>query len=87
MLLLIDTPGFGEILMIGFIALLLFGGKLPDAARKLGRDLSGLKKNLNTLRSDFEKGMQDAEKSEPENPPRFDLPENPPKDSKPPGPS
>ena len=51
----IDAPGFGEILMILFVALLVFGGKLPEVARKMGRNVADLKQNVESLRKEIEK--------------------------------
>lgn len=36
-----------ELLIVGFIALLLFGKRLPDVARSLGSSLTQFKKGLN----------------------------------------
>jgi len=38
--------GSGELLIILVLALLLFGGRLPEVTRKLGRSVSELKKGL-----------------------------------------
>jgi sec-independent protein translocase protein TatA len=38
--------GGGELLLILVVALLLFGGRLPDVARSLGRTVSDLKRGL-----------------------------------------
>ena len=62
----IDTPSFAEILTVLFVALLLFGGKLPEMARKLGRGVSDLKKNLESLKEEIEK----EEVSPPTSPPK-----------------
>lgn len=37
----------GEILVVLVVALLVFGGKLPSAARKLGATLSEFKRGMN----------------------------------------
>lgn len=38
--------GSGELLVILVVALMLFGGKLPDVARGLGKTLGDFKKGL-----------------------------------------
>lgn len=41
--------GFQEILLVGFVALLVFGGNLPDVMRQLGRTYGRLRSSLNEL--------------------------------------
>ena len=38
--------GTGELLIVGVIALLLFGSKLPGAARNLGKSLNEFKQGM-----------------------------------------
>jgi len=38
--------GMGEILVVLFVALLVLGGRLPDAARKLGNALAEFKRGM-----------------------------------------
>ncbi len=46
-------PGIGitEIVLIGVIAIVLFGRKLPDVARNLGKSYGELRRGLNELQS------------------------------------
>lgn len=60
----LDAPGFGEILMILFVALLVFGGKLPDAARKMGRQISDLKKGVTDFREELQKETEEPAPSD-----------------------
>ncbi|HZZ80228.1 MAG TPA: twin-arginine translocase TatA/TatE family subunit [Gemmataceae bacterium] len=46
--------GWGEILVIGVIAVLLFGRKLPDMAKYLGKSVIEFKKGMHGLESGFE---------------------------------
>lgn len=39
--------GPAEMVLVGFIALLLFGNRLPETMRSLGKGLSEFKKGLN----------------------------------------
>lgn len=49
------APGIGEILLILFVVLLLFGAKkLPELSRSLGKSLS-----------EFKKGREEGERLEP----------------------
>lgn len=56
------TPGPTEMLLIGVIALLLYGGKLPEVAREWGKTFQELRRNLNVVRDD----INDALYSEPD---------------------
>jgi sec-independent protein translocase protein TatA len=42
--------GFGEMLVVGFIALLLFGGDLPRVMRSLGGMYRGFRKSMDDLK-------------------------------------
>ena len=53
-------PGWGELLVIGIVAVLIFGRRLPDVGRSLGQGLVEFKKGL--------KGVQDDVKSAGEEP-------------------
>lgn len=55
----IDAPGFGEILMILFVALLVFGGRLPEVAKKMGRGVADLKRNVESFRQEIEKEVEE----------------------------
>jgi len=41
------VPGPMEMVIIGLVALLLFGGRLPSVARSIGQSIFELKKGLN----------------------------------------
>ncbi len=58
------TPSFGEMMLIGIIALLLYGSDLPDVARTWGKAYQEFRRHLNGIRGEF----NDAMYSEPETP-------------------
>lgn len=45
--------GTQEMLVIGVVALLLFGSRLPDVARSLGKSLTEFKKGMSGIEEDF----------------------------------
>ena len=42
----LGVPGWIEMIVIGFVALLLFGKRIPEAMRSLGRGIVEFKKGL-----------------------------------------
>ncbi len=46
--------GFTELLIIGVIALVLFGSKLPDMARSLGRSYRDFRRGLSDIQSSID---------------------------------
>jgi Tat protein translocase TatB subunit len=65
-------PSIGplEILMVGAIALIVFGPhRLPEMARTVGRTLSTLRRMASDVRQEFESGLSlDDVEDEPEEP-------------------
>ena len=59
-------------LIIGMVALLLFGNRLPDVARSIGRSIQEFKKGLRDVRDDIEDEMKDDEPREKLDPPDDD---------------
>lgn len=67
--------GTTELLLIGCLALLLFGGKkLPEMMRGLGQGVREFKKGVNELNSDLESEAESKDKKELD-PSASELPE------------
>jgi TatA/E family protein of Tat protein translocase len=46
---LFDSLGFAEMLVIGFVAILVFGGRLPEVMRNLGRGYARFRQGLSEM--------------------------------------
>ena len=53
--------GTTELIVVGIVAVILFGGRLPSVARSLGRSLNEFKRGMRDVESD----VRDAIYSEP----------------------
>jgi len=60
----ISMPGPGELLIIGLIGVLLFGNRLPDVGRSLGKGIVEFKKGIKGVDSDIEKALDKKEDKE-----------------------
>ena len=58
-------PGVGsmELMIVGVIALLLFGKNLPNVARNAGKRFAEFKKGISGFQEEFHKVSRDAEKT------------------------
>ena len=75
--------GPGEMLVVGLIALLLFGKRLPEVARSLGKGVTELKKGLHGLEEELDQSSTNRElphSTETQAPraPKFEPPTSPP---------
>ncbi len=60
------TPGMWEIIAILVVALLLFGRRLPEVGRSLGRGIVEFKKGLRNVEDEIEKASsEDDEGNQP----------------------
>jgi sec-independent protein translocase protein TatA len=57
--------GWPEILVILIIALILFGRRLPEVARSLGKSLTEFKKGMNETQDEIEKKVTDKDQPKP----------------------
>jgi sec-independent protein translocase protein TatA len=48
----VGMPGGYEVLIIGFVALLIFGNRLPTLMRSLGQGVTEFKKGINGVEDD-----------------------------------
>ena len=62
---MLGLPGVGtaEMLIVGIIALLLFGKNLPSVARNMGKSMAELKKGLSGFQEEFRAVTREAERS------------------------
>ncbi len=49
-----------EMILVGIVALLLFGKNLPDVARKAGKSLAEFKRGMTGLQREFQIAMDDT---------------------------
>jgi sec-independent protein translocase protein TatA len=49
--------GTGELMIIGIIAVILFGGRLPSVARSLGKSIIEFKKGMSDLESEVKSSV------------------------------
>ena len=54
------SPGMGEMLVIGIIALLLFGKRLPEVARSLGKGIVEFKKGVSGIEDEVRSAHSQA---------------------------
>ena len=50
---LLDSMGSQEMLIVGVLAILLFGEKLPEVGRKIGKSLTEFKRNIRGIQDEF----------------------------------
>ena len=60
-----------EVLIVGVVAVLLFGGRLPMVARSAGKSLTEFRRGLQDLQDEFRDAMREAEAAA--TPPRTPL--------------
>ncbi len=70
--------GFGSPwhwMVIGLVALLLFGGRLPEIARALGRSLNEFKRGMREVDTDFDDRPPTGSGRGPSDPEKLDQPD------------
>jgi len=64
MMLLLSMPGGGEMILILFAILLLFGGKkIPELMKGLGKGIREFNSAKNSVKEELEAGMREKEES------------------------
>ena len=53
----IQLPGGGEMIIIGFIALLIFGNRLPSVMRSVGKSITEFKKGVSGIEDDLDQAV------------------------------
>ena len=60
-----ENMGMGELLIIMFVVLILFGGKkIPEIAKNLGKGINEFKRGLNDIKKDITITDDDFKKQE-----------------------
>jgi sec-independent protein translocase protein TatA len=62
-----SMPGWAEIMVVAFFGLLLFGRRLPEVGRSLGKGIVEFKKGLRGIEDDMESGMDSTDRALPRN--------------------
>lgn len=57
---ILPTMGPAEMLIVALLAVLLFGSKLPDVARQLGRQMAELKRGISGFEQEFRSAANSA---------------------------
>jgi len=60
---LIDSMGAQEMLIVGILAILLFGERLPEVARKLGKQLNDFRRSVRGIQEEFTGALSGIEHS------------------------
>jgi|GEM_PF-2728549 len=56
--------GFGELLLVALVAVLVWGGKLPEVMRKAGKTYSSLIHTIGNIKSSINEEMEKATKED-----------------------
>lgn len=56
------SPGPGEMIIIGVIALLLFGKRLPEVAKNVGKSLGEFKRSVSGFENEIRSTTRDVER-------------------------
>jgi len=89
----LGSPGTSELLIVGVIALLLFGKRLPEVARSLGKGIVEFKKGVQGIEDDVDRASNGSDSYDSSRPvaddeeeltaPKFEPPTMNPEDKNP----
>lgn len=65
---MLGLPGGGELIVIGFVALLIFGNRLPGVMRSLGKSVTEFKKGVAGIEEEIDNAVTAADKKPPVTP-------------------
>jgi sec-independent protein translocase protein TatA len=68
----IGMPGMGEWIVIAAFGLLIFGKRLPEVGRSLGKGIVEFKKGLKGIEDDVESSSSQSSRPAPPPPQKFD---------------
>ena len=61
----VGIPGGYEVLIVGFVALLIFGNRLPGVMKSLGKSVTEFKKGVAGIEDDIDSAMTADKKPAP----------------------
>jgi sec-independent protein translocase protein TatA len=61
-------PGPGEMIVVAFVALLIFGNRLPSVMRSLGKSVTEFKKGVAGIEEELDSAVAAADKKPPVTP-------------------
>lgn len=60
----ISMPGGGEMIILGIIGLLIFGSRLPEVAKSLGKSVVEFKKGLSGVQDEIERSVSASQQTD-----------------------
>ncbi len=64
----LQNVGTTELLIVAFVALLVFGNRLPSVMRSLGKSVTEFKKGVSGIEDDIDQAVTTDKKTNPPNP-------------------
>ncbi|MBP7936383.1 MAG: twin-arginine translocase TatA/TatE family subunit [Phycisphaerae bacterium] len=60
----ISMPGGGEMIILGIIGLLIFGNRLPEVAKSLGKSVVEFKRGLSGVQDEIERSINSSQQTD-----------------------